>query len=187
MLRRRWTAGEGTAADLGLIITPMLDMAFQLLAFFIMTYRPPAREATLDDTLLPAGTQTAAASAKHQPNQKRNPKDSLSLQIVVHALPGPKTQAQAFAPGPPREIMLYKPGQRDPSFRAEIKPPVDFEMALNKLVAELNRSRVNPAEKDWQLDIAADRGLKFMYVARLRDVLAPLGFQRIGLNEPAPH
>src|SRR5207244_674845 len=148
------------------IITPMLDMAFQLLAFFIMTYHPPAREAIVDDTLLPAAAQKTAGSAKgerkKEPDKKKEPKDSLSLQIVVHALPGPKTKAGTFAPGPPREILLYKPGQLDYSFRAEIKPPVDFEAALKKLVAELNKSRLHPAEKDLQLNISADRALKYL-------------------------
>ena len=37
--------------NLNPIITPMLDMAFQLMAFFIMTYHPSALEGHIDGKL----------------------------------------------------------------------------------------------------------------------------------------
>jgi hypothetical protein len=47
-------AGIGaTGVNLGLIITPMLDMSFQILAFFIMTYHPSALEGHLAGSLAP--------------------------------------------------------------------------------------------------------------------------------------
>ncbi|MSQ93002.1 MAG: hypothetical protein EXR98_00430 [Gemmataceae bacterium] len=39
--------------QLGLIITPMLDMSFQILAFFIMTYHPSALERNIQGLLAP--------------------------------------------------------------------------------------------------------------------------------------
>src|SRR4051812_15284330 len=45
MSRRR---AEGGYNEVPLPITPMLDMAFQLLAFFIMTYNPSDLEGQLD-------------------------------------------------------------------------------------------------------------------------------------------
>ena len=36
--------GNSLGVNLGLIITPMLDMAFQLMAFFIMTFQPLSEE-----------------------------------------------------------------------------------------------------------------------------------------------
>ena len=39
--------------QLGLIITPMLDMSFQILAFFIMTYNPSALEGHIPGSLVP--------------------------------------------------------------------------------------------------------------------------------------
>ena len=46
-------AESGGGVQLGLIITPMLDMSFQLMAFFIMTYHPSALEGHIDGNLLP--------------------------------------------------------------------------------------------------------------------------------------
>src|SRR3954453_11888023 len=43
----------GGGINLSLIITPMLDMSFQLLAFFIMTYHPSALEGHIPGSLVP--------------------------------------------------------------------------------------------------------------------------------------
>src|SRR5947199_10561747 len=42
---------SSVGVQLGLIITPMLDMSFQILAFFIMTYHPSALEEHLAGSL----------------------------------------------------------------------------------------------------------------------------------------
>src|SRR4051794_25367790 len=60
---------EPAGVNLSLIITPMLDMAFQLMAFFIMTYHPSSLEGHIDGTLLPP------AEIKEVGNAGGNPKD----------------------------------------------------------------------------------------------------------------
>ena len=50
--------------DLGIIITPMLDMAFQLLAFFVMTYHQSALEGHIDGNLLPPAKVAVKDPAK---------------------------------------------------------------------------------------------------------------------------
>src|SRR5437660_1202894 len=47
------TAEDWVFLNLGLIITPMLDMSFQILAFFIMTYHPSALEGHIPGSLVP--------------------------------------------------------------------------------------------------------------------------------------
>ncbi len=49
-------------------ITPMLDMAFQLLTFFILTYRPAPTEGQFSMNLLPAAAATAIT--KEQPKEQ---------------------------------------------------------------------------------------------------------------------
>jgi biopolymer transport protein ExbD len=44
-------------------IAPMLDMAFQLLTFFVLTYRPAPQEGQFVMTLLPAQPATALAAS----------------------------------------------------------------------------------------------------------------------------
>ena len=54
--------------DIVLPITPMLDMSFQLLAFFILTFRPSnALEGQMDMALPRAGTVKAAAPEQVDP------------------------------------------------------------------------------------------------------------------------
>src|SRR5204863_9650206 len=54
--------------DIVLPITPMLDMSFQLLAFFILTFRPSnALEGQMDMALPRAGTAKAAAPERVDP------------------------------------------------------------------------------------------------------------------------
>lgn len=43
--------------DVAFPVTPFLDMAFQLLAFFILTFRPPSRESRID-LYLPSAPST---------------------------------------------------------------------------------------------------------------------------------
>ena len=58
--------------QLGLIITPFLDMAFQILAFFIMTYHPSALEAHIPGNLTPPEDY-----AKKNPKDKSTPVDPI--------------------------------------------------------------------------------------------------------------
>src|SRR2546423_10718335 len=69
-------------------ITPMLDMAFQLLMFFIMTYHPSALEGHMDLSLPAAGE----AKAKHQQDVDPNKSDTeielpSQLTVIVKASP----------------------------------------------------------------------------------------------------
>ena len=54
-------------------ITPMLDMAFQLLTFFILTYRPAPSEGQFSMNLLPpqAATEITKEQPKHHPKIDR--------------------------------------------------------------------------------------------------------------------
>src|SRR4051794_3992748 len=53
MSSRRHQPREAGGVNLGLIITPMLDMSFQILSFFIMTYHPSALEGHIAGSLAP--------------------------------------------------------------------------------------------------------------------------------------
>src|SRR5258708_2533159 len=47
MSKRRKAPDLSLGVNLSLIITPMLDMAFQLMAFFIMTFQPLSEEKSI--------------------------------------------------------------------------------------------------------------------------------------------
>ena len=52
-MRQHRGATDMGGVALGLIITPMLDMSFQILSFFIMTYHPSALEGHINGNLVP--------------------------------------------------------------------------------------------------------------------------------------
>ncbi|MGO9600886.1 MAG: ExbD/TolR family protein [Isosphaeraceae bacterium] len=68
-------------------VAPMLDMAFQLLAFFILTFKAPTAETHLD-LLLPATPAALPASARGQarPSPARSVDSDLENDILVRAL-----------------------------------------------------------------------------------------------------
>jgi biopolymer transport protein ExbD len=70
-------------------ITPMLDMAFQLLTFFVLTYRPAPSEGQIIMNLLPA--QPATAIKAEAPSDKTSdalPASLRTLPTVLKAGPG---------------------------------------------------------------------------------------------------
>jgi biopolymer transport protein ExbD len=68
-------------------VTPMLDMAFQLLTFFILTYRPAPTEGQFSMNLLPA--QKTAEISKEQPKDTQQTLDASlrTLKTVLRAAP----------------------------------------------------------------------------------------------------
>jgi biopolymer transport protein ExbD len=94
-------------------ITPMLDMAFQLLTFFVLTYKPAPAEVQFGMKLLPA--QPATAITAEAPSDK--PSDNLP--VTLRTLP---TVLRAGDGGSLAQIMV-----------GETVIPVDFrDGALEK-------------------------------------------------------
>jgi biopolymer transport protein ExbD len=71
-------------------ITPMLDMAFQLLTFFIMTYHPAPAEGQFSMNLLPASPQAkldAPAADTSAPADPNVPAALRTMKTTLHAAP----------------------------------------------------------------------------------------------------
>jgi biopolymer transport protein ExbD len=73
--------------DLEIPVTPMLDMAFQLLTFFILTFHPMPSEGQFVMNLMPAAPATdfKAPAAESQPEQA-NPDVPASLRTLPTSL-----------------------------------------------------------------------------------------------------
>ena len=87
--RPRRSGGPAEAGDVPFPVTPMLDMAFQLLAFFILTFQPPSRETRID-LYLPAAP--AALPRRSGGEAPPTPQEDLGLEtdLVVRAEAGPE-------------------------------------------------------------------------------------------------
>ena len=78
--RGRRTGLQATA-DTVFPVTPMLDMAFQLLAFFLLVYRPSSSETRID-LVLPAQPATSTTAAQPGPTADDGP-DRLPVQPAI--------------------------------------------------------------------------------------------------------
>jgi biopolymer transport protein ExbD len=76
-------------AEVEIQVTPMLDMAFQLLFFFVMTFRASPQEGQFAMTLLPAQPATRMdAPLNTETSSSEVPAGLRTLPTTLHALPG---------------------------------------------------------------------------------------------------
>jgi biopolymer transport protein ExbD len=120
-------------------ITPMLDMAFQLLTFFILTYRPAPTEGQFSMNLLPA--QSAVEIKKEQAKENENPSIDVSLRTLTTVL-------RAGGDGLLGEVMLAdKPIKDMVELKKELEsfvndPNLMFDQAIIKVDPHLRYSEL---------------------------------------------
>jgi len=121
-------------------VTPMLDMAFQLLTFFILTYRPAPSEGQFSMNLLPAQPATVVG--------KESPKDEATSDSLAVELRTLKTVLRAGASGQIGQITLSdNPVQGLDALKKELEslvndPNLQFEQALIKVDPQLKYSEL---------------------------------------------
>ena len=83
---RRAGRGQGAPIEVQFPVTPMLDMAFQLLAFFILTFQAPTSESRLD-LYLPATPAALPGSAQGRATEAPSRRLDLDLEndLVIRA------------------------------------------------------------------------------------------------------
>ncbi len=195
MLHKRYHAEESEGVNLSLVITPMLDMSFQLLAFFIMTYHPSALEAHIDGKLLPPTKTATAGAAPKKEGEKEPPpididpdtiKESVRVIIkkVADKLVYNKLTKQE-EPAQDIQVQIKKPDVTDPQL------VVDHTMNLEKeglplLKRELERIRAAPGGGALNVVIDADPALMYDYFIRVQDTCKAAKFANVGFAAPLP-
>ena len=120
-------------------VTPMLDMAFQLLTFFILTYKPAPTEGQFSMNLLPA--QAATEITKEQPKDSTTPSLDASLRTL-------KTTLRADDSGGLGDITLAdKPIAGMDELRKELEgfvndPSLSFDQAIINVDPRLRYAEV---------------------------------------------
>jgi biopolymer transport protein ExbD len=178
-------SGEGV--NLSIIITPMLDMAFQLLAFFVMTYHPNALEGHINGKLLPPikSAEPGTAAKKEiepvpMPTEPDDPKET--IYVVIKAVAKGKTEGFR-SEGEPTRIQLKKPENAGvPDLISDTDTP--FPQGLKKLQAELEKVARTPGGAKMNIAIEGDPDLRNEYVIRVYDVCKRAGFNNIGFVPP---
>ncbi len=188
MRRQHKHRDEGGGVQLGLIITPMLDMSFQLMAFFIMTYHPSALEGHIDGNLLPPTlTANKAKNADPMPSDLPAVDDEPTLQdvilVVVKSVPRNKDEGQ-LKDGEPNLIQLKRPEDPAPVNLAEMDNAVPVEKTLGDGLKKLTAELKTDAGSKANIKIEADGDLKHRYLMEVYDACKQAGFQNISFVAP---
>jgi biopolymer transport protein ExbD len=161
-MRRRLKADEDHGVEMP--ITPMLDMAFQLLMFFIMTYHPSALEGHMDLSLPAAGE----AKAKHPQDVDPNKSDTeielpSQLTVIVKASPD-------GSGGIDKLLVQQAAGET-------------LVRDRDDLLKFLRKAREELTNQD-DIKIQADSKLKYTFVMEVMDVCTRAGFRNVGFAPP---
>jgi biopolymer transport protein ExbD len=141
---------KSKSLEVELPITPMLDMAFQLLTFFILTYKPAPTEGQFAMNLLPA--QAATEIKKEQQKETDNPTLDVTLRTLTTVL-------RAGGNGILGEVMLNE------------KPIVG---GMEELKKELESFVNDPVLSFDQALIKVDPRLKYSEVIKVIDIFSSL-------------
>jgi biopolymer transport protein ExbD len=162
-LRANPAARKGRDDTVEIPITPMLDMAFQLLTFFILTYRPAPVENQFAMNLLPAAPATDMRPSKSEPA----PADE-TLPASLRTLP------TVLRAGPGGTLGRVSLGEQQ----------VDGMDALRR---ELKAILENPDLPFDQALIKVDPELKYSELMQVIDVFSGLKVHKISFSELGPN
>lgn len=184
------SGGPGGGVNLNIIITPMLDMAFQLLAFFIMTYHPSALEGHIDGTLLPptkVSTKSGDPLLKDTTPVDEEPKFTEAVLVKVRAVPKGQIEG-GKKDGEPRFIEITRvENAAVPVTLSGDANARDLEDFVKSLEKELDRELKKVLKDTGQgndIKLEADADLKHRYWMRYYDVCKLAGFKNIHFVSP---
>jgi biopolymer transport protein ExbD len=150
-------------------VTPMLDMAFQLLAFFVMTYHPSDLEGQMELSLPSEAITKAKDKEDIKPDAPVDKDQDLNLSANLTVIV--RTQRDNVNNGIISGISL-----QDDAGTA----PVD---TLDKRREELKKRSATVANKE-NIKIQADSKLKWEEVINVMDVCQQAGFKNISFVPP---
>jgi biopolymer transport protein ExbD len=148
-------------------ITPMLDMAFQLLAFFIFTYHPSDLEGQMELNL-PEKPEARSVDIPDQPTPSMNddvPNVEADITVVL------RTQHDGRLDGDISQIIV----REGPDEKA-----VETPEALLKLLKERRETLANKEG----VKLQGDGRLKWSKIVGIMDVCRKAGFKDVGFAPP---
>ncbi len=184
--------GGAGGVQLGLIITPMLDMSFQILAFFIMTYHPSSLEKNIPGSLVPPEDFAKQSKDKNNitpndplsiPEEDLNPELDAAVTVKVRAvMKGDETKWLVL--GSPRQILVRTAIETEQQLIADVDgKDTTVDAALKKLDREL-KAMVGKGSTKANLKIAPDGDLRQEYVMAVYDTCKNAGFSKVHFVPP---
>ena len=164
-MARRGKGGESSRVEVA--ITPMLDMSFQLLFFFLLNYHPSALEGQMV-MALPSDKQEAKADKLENVTTGSDEKDdTLPADLTVQV----KTQNDGFNNGAISQLTLVG---RDGPKEIRADPGKELDQLLKELLAAKEGGNLTNKE---DIKIQADSRLNWGTVVKVMDVCSKAGFR----------
>ena len=186
MRRRKYQDTDMGGVNLAIIVTPMLDMAFQLLAFFVMTYHPSALEGSykVSQTLPPEKKIGQAGPKEKKDEMPGDIEPKLSDVVLVSLKATTRGQFPKRDEGEIYRVFLKKPEVPTPEMIADGDQGDGNDRSLALLGGELKKLRdAGNAGSDLKLD--PDPELKHEYVMNVMGVCRKEGFKKISFVDPS--
>ena len=169
---------EAVEVDLNRVITPMLDMAFQLFAFFIVIYHPSQLEGQMLLNLPDAAQAKAAKPEEARPDPSMPGELELPAEITVlvktkrpdGSQDGGITQVSVQERLGTKDVIKQDPGSQD----------VSNLDALRKYLQSVRGGLSNQND----VKIEAESGLRYEYVMQVMDTCRRAGFKNVGFAPP---
>jgi biopolymer transport protein ExbD len=157
------------ALEVELPITPMLDVAFQVLAFFIATYHPAQLEVQMDLSL-PEAAQARAADPKDVKPESTTPGDlELPAEITVVV----KAAREGKKRGDISQILVEE--RQSPT-----GTKISDVQALRKYLEQTRSGLANQND----IKIQAEGELQYLYVMKVVDTCTLAGFTNVAFGPP---
>jgi biopolymer transport protein ExbD len=175
----------GGGVNLGLIITPMLDMAFQILSFFIMTYNPSALEGHIPGSLVPPSTvamkgkdnKMEAETPTSVSEEDLTPELEQAVQVKVKAVPKGQTEKDRRE-GEMTQILVKEAAD------ANFQVIADSDSAVDQAVALLEKHLKQITGDKANVKIEGDGDLRQKYAMLVYDACKKAGFTKVHFVPP---
>jgi biopolymer transport protein ExbD len=156
--------------EVELPVTPMLDMTFQLLAFFIMTFKPASMVEGQMEFALPASGE-ARAKTQDQVDPDKPSENDLALKSQITVI---LNADQGVNSGALVGVRVQTPSN----------PGYDVKTleGLKKFLKE-QRSSQDITQKD-DIQLQGDSNLRYAFIIQAMDACTSAGFTRVGLSPP---
>jgi biopolymer transport protein ExbD len=154
----------------------MLDMAFQLLAFFILTYHPSDLEGQMQMAL--PSQESKAAPSKDNVNPKDAPEKEQSLDIPADLTVVVKSQNEGILSGEISALTV--------TTRAGAKPilPSTPEQSVTDALTRYLLHEKEAVDNKTAIKLQGDSKLKWDSVVQVMDACRKAGFDNISFVQP---
>jgi biopolymer transport protein ExbD len=154
-------------SKVSLPITPMLDMTFQLLFFFIINFEPAAREGQIEMAL---PSEAVVQAKDNKPTKGPDPNLDFPSDLTVKV----RTQLDGIHDGEISALSVH-------STSTAREKPIDGGLA--GLKRELEETRKDLSQKD-NIKVQGDGKLKVRELMKVMDACRQAGFTKVSMVPP---